>query len=232
MRQLLNDNKVLLILIGVVGLLVLGAIYYYFIYPKVETEKQMVQAIEQLHTEITTLEQHVAVLSVVDSGNVDEFELRKKLPNQRELDELLRTIHEVEVMSDSKIMSINFNNYDEEVAQADSLKSEGETTPEIDQTMADATEEAVDEVNPITSIDIESLPKELKWMSMELVMQVLDEAHLMDFLKELESIERIVRIGRVEFNSPGEEELTKLTPDKRIAVTVQLTTFYAEDVNN
>ena len=61
------------------------------------------QAISQLQTEITTLEQQVAVLSAVDNGNADDFELRKKLPVQRELDNLLRTIHEVEVMSDSKI---------------------------------------------------------------------------------------------------------------------------------
>ncbi len=232
MKQSLNDNKSLAILLGVVVFLMLGAFYYYVIYPKSEVKKQTIQAISQLQTEIMTLEQQVAVLSAVDTDDVDDFGLRKKLPVQRELDNLLRTIHEVEVMSDSQIVNIRFNNYDDEVAQAESLKSKDETAGVSDGTEDSASEEEADKAKPVTPINIEALPKELKLMSLELEMLVLDETHLMGFLKELEGIERIIRIDRVEFQEPGEVELTKLAPDKRIPVTVQLTTFYAEDVGN
>lgn len=233
MKQSLNESKSLAVLLGIVVILLLGAFYYYFIYPKVETEKQTEQAISQLQIELATLEQHVAVLGAVDTGNVNDFELRKKLPAQRDLDNLLRTIHEIEVMSESKIVRMTFNNYDEEAAQAESLKSKEETVEEeVNQSESSTTKEVVEEEKPVTPINIEALPKELKLMSLELEIQVLDEAHLMTFLQELEAVERIVRIDGVEFLAPGEVELTQLDPDKQIAVKVQLTTFYAEDVGN
>ncbi len=238
MKQTLNESKSLAVLLGVVVVLLLGAIYYYFVYPKAETKKQTEQAISQLQTDITTLEQNVAVLSAVNPGDADHFELRKKLPAQRELDNLLRSIHEVEVMSESKIISMTFNNYDDEVAQAESLKpkeevaTEEEAAEEPVQPEGSPTEGEAAE-KPVTPINMEALPAELKLMSLVLDMQVLDEAHLMLFLQELEAIERIVRIDGVSINEvPGVVELTQPNPDKKIPVTVQLTTFYAEDVVN
>ncbi|MEK5039101.1 hypothetical protein [Sporosarcina sp. FSL K6-3457] len=235
MKQSVNESKSLAILLGVVVVLLLGAFYYYFVYPKMETKKQTEQAISQLQTDIMTLEQHVAVLSVVDTEDADDFELRKKLPTQRQLDNLLRSIHEVEVMSESKILKMTFNNYDEEVAQAQNLKSEEETATATESTEATPAEEAGEEEKPVTPINVEALPKELKLMSLELEMQMLDEAHLMLFLQELEAIERIVRIDGVDISNPpapGELELTDVKPYKQIFVKVQLTTFYAEDVAN
>ena len=230
MKQSLNESKSLAILLGVVVVLLLGAFYYYFIYPKVETEKQTKQAISQLQTELTTLEQQVAVLGAVDTGIVNDLELRKKLPVQRELDTLLRSIHEVEMMSESKIIRMTFNNYDEEVAQAEILKSKEEIDAQgADQTEPSTPEEVVEGEKPVTPINIEALPKELKLMSLELEIQVIDEAHLMTFLQEIEAIERIVRIDGVVINQvPGELELKQLNPNKQIPVTVQLTTFYSE----
>ncbi|WP_318615188.1 hypothetical protein [Sporosarcina sp. YIM B06819] len=231
MKQSLNESKSLAVLLGIVVVLLLGAFYYYFIYPKVETKKQTEQAISQLQTDITTLEQHVAVLSAEDTGGAGDFELRKKLPAQRQLDNLLRSIHEVEVMSDSQILKMTFNNYDEAVAQAENFKSKEETATATEQTETSTTKEVAEGEKPVTPINIETLPTELKLMSLELEMQVLDEEHLMLFLQELEAIERIVRIDGVTINQvPGEVELTQDDPDKQIPVTVQLTTFYAEDV--
>lgn len=242
MKQSLNESKTLAVLLGVVVVLLLGAFYYYFVYPKAETKKQTEQAISQLETDITTLEQNVAVLSAVNPSDADNFELRKKLPAQRELDNLLRSIHEVEVMSESKIISMTFNNYDDEVAQAENLKPKEEVAIEgAEQTEGSPTEgeeEAETETEtetekPVTPINMEALPAELKLMSLVLEMQVIDEAHLMLFLQELESIERIVRIDGVTIDqAPGEVELKQSNPDKQIPVTVQLTTFYAEDVDN
>lgn len=237
MKQSLNESKSLAVLLGVIIVLLLGAFYYYFITPKVDTKKQTEQAISQLQTDITTLEQNVAVLSAIDAGDADNYELRKKLPVERQLDNLLRSIHEVELMSESKILKMTFNNYDEEVAKAENLKSKEETTTEGTEQTESTTEDAevVTEEKPVTPIDMEALPTELKLMSLELEMQVMDEEHLMMFLKELEAIERIVRIDGVDISSPpapGELELKQQDPNKQIVVKVQLTTFYAEDVAN
>ena len=63
----------------------------------------------------------------------NDYELRKKLPVSRELDKLLHTIHEVELMSESKIVSISFNNYDEEVSQSSYTSPIDETTTETEE---------------------------------------------------------------------------------------------------
>lgn len=61
-------------------------------------------------------------------------------------------------------------------------------------------------------------------------MLLLDYNHLIEFLEEIESIKRVVRIDKVEFVQSGETELMKKDPLEWIPVTVQLTTFYSEDV--
>ena len=61
---------------------------------------------------------------------------------------------------------------------------------------------------------------------------VVDYEHLLLFLREVEAIERVVRIDSIEFEQIGEVEFAQIDPDERISVTVQLTTFYSEDVGN
>jgi type IV pilus assembly protein PilO len=41
-----------------------------------------------------------------------------------------------------------------------------------------------------------------------------------------------VRIDEVNFYQPGELELAQEEPDKRLDVTVQLTTFFSEDMGD
>jgi type IV pilus assembly protein PilO len=237
MNRSLNDKKSVVVLMGIIALLLLAAFYYYAIYPKSETKKQTIDSIEQLTSETTQLQHQVAVLGVVETDHTNDFELRKKLPANRELDTLLHKIHEIELMSDAKIVAITFNNYDEEVAKSQIGKPADETTTEEDRKAAESEQtengestEEVDETKPVTPIDIESLPEQLKLISLNVEIMVLDYDHLLRFLSEIEEVERIVRIDSVEFLQPGEVELAQKNPDERISVTVQLTTFYSEEV--
>ncbi|WP_172369035.1 hypothetical protein [Sporosarcina jiandibaonis] len=238
-----GENKVLVALFGLIAFLLIGVVYYYVILPKGEEETRIKYAIQQLKIDNSELENQVAVLSVVATDDSNEYELRKKLPVSRELDKLLHTIHEVELMSESKVVSISFNNYDAEVSQAIKTpeveekveESEEETESDEEKEQESESEDEKTEVEltkPITPIDISLLPEELKLLSLKIDLQVLDYDHLLQFLREVEGIERVVRIDEVNFYQPGELELAQEEPDKRLDVTVQLTTFFSENMED
>ncbi|QUW22499.1 hypothetical protein JSQ81_02620 [Sporosarcina sp. Marseille-Q4063] len=240
-----GENKGLVALVGLIAFLLIGVAYYYIILPKGEEETRIKYAIQGLKIENSELENQVAVLSVVETDDANEYDLRKKLPVSRELDNLLHTIQEVELMSESKIVSISFNNYDAEVSQTITTpeveEKEEESTEEVDETESDVEEKEtesdeekteVDLVKPITPIDISLLPEELKLISLKIDLKVLDYDHLLKFLHEIEGLDRVVRIDEVNFYQPGELELAQEEPDKRLDVTVQLTTFFSEDMGD
>ena len=87
-------------------------------------------------------------------------------------------------------------------------------------------------MKPITPIDISLLPEELKLISLSIDLKVLDYDHLLQFLREVEGLERVMRIDEVNFYQPGELELAQEDPDKRLDVTVQLTTFFSENMGD
>jgi type IV pilus assembly protein PilO len=241
-----GENKVLVALLGLSAFLIVGVVYYYVILPKGEEETRIKYAIQQLKIENSELENQVAVLSAVETDDANEYDLRKKLPVSRELDKLLHTIQEVELMSESKIVSISFNNYDAEVSQTittpeveeekveESAEEAEETESDDEEKEAESEDEETDVelVKPITPIDISLLPEELKLISLKIDLQVLDYDHLLKFLHEIEGLERVVRIDEVNFYQPGELELAQEEPDKRLDVTVQLTTFFSEDMED
>ena len=84
----------------------------------------------------------------------------------------------------------------------------------------------------MTPIDISLLPEELKLISLKIDLQVLDYDHLLKFLHEIEGLNRVVRIDEVNFFQPGELEFAQKEPDKRLDVTVQLTTFFSENMGD
>jgi type IV pilus assembly protein PilO len=243
-----GENKVLVALLGLIAFLLVGVAYYYVILPKGEEETRIKYAIQGLKIENSELENQVAVLSVVETDDANEYDLRKKLPVSRELDKLLHTIQEVELMSESKIVSISFNNYDAEVSQTittpevkeekveesaeevDETETESDSDEEEKEADSEVEETDVELVKPITPIDISLLPEELKLISLKIDLQVLDYDHLLKFLHEIEGLDRVVRIDEVNFYQPGELELAQEEPDKRLDVTVQLTTFFSENM--
>ena len=70
-------------------------------------------SVNSLHSEISTLNEQIASIQENQSSeDSNEFALRKKVPTNREIDELLLNIEEIEYVSGSRIQSISFNNYD------------------------------------------------------------------------------------------------------------------------
>lgn len=230
MKDTINDNKTLVLLLGILAVVVLGALYYYVVYPKVEQEKNTAHSIHALIAETRQLEQEVLSLSEVEESPTNIFELRKKLPETRAVSELLLSLQEVEFISKAKTQSIAFNNYDGLVSESDyGREDEDEQGEEEEIGGADENEDDTAEEVPQTKINVDTLPNTLKLLSFSLQVEVQDYDHLLIFIKEIEAIERIKRIEDIEFSQGGEAELEVKDPNESMIVTLQITTFYSEE---
>jgi type IV pilus assembly protein PilO len=221
MKTSSKDKKTITILIGILVIAILGAVYYYVIYPKSETKSQAIQVVEMLKSETSELQNQLTILSEEKGEEATDSELRKKLPANRELNQLLRTLNEVEKNSGATIQSISFNTYDTSVTEANILLPEPETTESEETADNNAGEENNE---PVTPLDIASLPPQLKFISLSAEINVKDISIVVNLLEEIEKVERVVRIDSVSFNQNNEQQ--------EIAVTIQLTTFYSEDGAN
>ena len=236
MKDAINENKLLVILIGVLALAVIGGLYYYLLLPKVETKASVTQEIERLTVETRHLQQEIGLLGAVEEEAVNELELRTKLPEKRGLHTLLLSLQEVELISEAKIISISFNDYDALVSESSIITAPDEEENQEENEQDNNSEVTEDEANdlekPQTGIDITALPDVLKLLSLGMEVEVQDYEHLLTFIKEIESIERVIRVDQVEFNQIGEEGFAEKEVDESIIVTIQLTTFYSEEEAN
>ena len=236
MKDTMNENRSLLILLGILVFVILGALYYYLVLPKSEAKESMTQSISALTNDTHQLQKEIDKLSVIEEEPNNEMELRTKLPKKRALNTLLLSLQEAELVSEAKIISVSFNDYDGLVSESDvatrteeeeSTKTEAEES-ENDE-VADESDEEIDEEKPHTQIDIGSLPDALKLLSLDMEVSVQDYEHLLTLLKEIESIERVMRIDNIDFKQIGEEGFAMKDVDDQTLIQIQLTTFYSEE---
>lgn len=233
-----KNSGVLLILALVLALLF--AVYYYVVLPKTDEVSAMESSVSTLQSEVSTLQESIAL--VKDEQNqtsVNTFALRKKVPQDRDMMDLLLNIEEVEFVADSRIVSINFNNYDTLVAES-ALQDpnqveavEGEQPAE--QSSEEATEQAEGEATdvseqapPVSSIARETLPAALKMVTFSIDVESPNAAQLEVFIKELETLERIMRVDTIQYSLPGEENEFAEDRSDIVNATIQVTTFYYE----
>lgn len=223
MNDLVSNKKTAFLLIVTLVVLVLGVIYFYFIYPLNKEKKSKEEAVRYVQSEIGILQSQLAT-STVEESKENMFALQKKIPNSRALDQLIRSIEEVELISESKIESINFNNYDEIVAESDLAATESKENEQVDNT--ETTENNISMETPVSPVANIELPAQLKLITFNISVVTKDYDHLMIFIEELEKLERIVRMDQIEFSMPGEEQLYEMNSEGTISAQIQLTTFY------
>lgn len=229
MRESLNENKTLIFLLVILAFAIVGAFYYYGVYPKSEERNRTLQTIAALEIEIEQLEKNIEHASAEKSEPENEFGLRKKLPEKREISQLLMSIQEIELFTESKITSVTFNDYDALVTDSSIIENmREESVEEEEEEQEDAQQDVDEEEIPHTNIDVSSLPDQLKLLSLQINVFVQDDDHLLQFIKEVEALDRVIRIDDIQFSKAGEEELSEGNPDESISVTIQLTTFYSE----
>ncbi|MEI4769410.1 hypothetical protein WAX74_07095 [Psychrobacillus sp. FJAT-51614] len=235
MNELFSDKKTGFLIVVALVFVVIGAIYYFLIYPLNEEKQLKEVAVNNVRTEVAVLQSELASPEVEES-EVNTFSLEKKVPLTRELDRLIRSIEKVDLISESKIESISFNNYDEVVAESNLAHTqndeetvtgnlEGDTSTETE-ILEDGTLTESEIVTPVSPMANISLPPQLKLITFNITLLTKDYDQLIVFIKELEKLERIVRVDRIEFNMPGEEQNYDIDSKKTAYAEIQVTTFY------
>lgn len=228
MNELFSDKRTgYLVLMALVAVL-LGAIYYLFIQPLNEERNSKEVTISAVRSEIALLDSELTA-PVEEEENQNSFQLEKKVPLTRELDKLIKSIEEIDLVSEAKIESIEFNNYDEIVADSTLVPSEEEAPAEPNDVAPEETEVEQPVETPVSPVANSTLPSQLKLITFNMNILTKDYDHLNTFIKELESIERIQRIDQIELLIPGEESLLNLDFKEAISARIQVTTFYYDE---
>lgn len=228
-----SKNSVVLLLTALV-LALLFAVYYYLVLPKKDDVDSMTSSVHSLQSEISLIEEQIEVAEAEkNASSVDLFEMRKKVPKSLEMDKLLLSIEQSEYISDSRIVTVEFNNYDSLVAESElkdpNAPTEEELAKQQDNESTTESEGEESEEELVSSIATETLPPELKLVTFEIEVETRKYENLVKFIKEIENIERVMHIDIIEFELPGEEQEYDIDADETIILaTVQVTTFYYE----
>lgn len=256
----MKKTKFIPLLVCVVVVAVITILYFYLIYPKKEDLKSVTRTNSNFQLQIDTLQSKIKALEGTDVGNLyNQFNIRKRLPENRAVDELLLDLEEVEYVSGTRINSVNFNSYDSLVNTSDytdpnapkteegqteegqtnqegqateqttdSEQQNKETTNGEGQTNNGEGQEAQTQAAPVTTIDLATLPPNLKMITFNLEVEAPNEERLMHFLKEVENIERVMHVDTLNFSLLGEEQQYQVDASKIVKATILLTTFYYE----
>ncbi|MFC7685211.1 potassium transporter [Ureibacillus sp. GCM10028918] len=237
-----NKNSSLLLLIALIAAL-LFAIYYYILLPKKDHVDSLEGSINGLQTEISTLQGQIASLEEEGTSEVSNvFEIRQKLPQSREIDQLLLNLEEIEFVTETRITSIGFNSYDalvsesnivpvpEEEAVTDEATEgqtdEAETTENAEVVEGEETGETVE--TPVSEIAAQTLPPELKLITFNLEIEASENQNIQQFIEEIENLKRIMHIDSISYSLPGEEGEFVEAEAETLNASIQVTTFYYE----
>jgi len=233
-----KKNTSLLLLVVLIGAL-LFAVYYYMVLPKKDQVDSLESSINSLQTEITSLQSQLSSTEAQTKTKVENvFAIRQKLPQSREIDQLLINLEEIEYVAKSRITSIGFNSYDQLVSES-SIVTNPDEEGETEETTQNetVTEESSDDTNiegevsetPVSDIAAEALPPELKLITFNLAIEAPEKQNIQKFIKELENLPRIMHIDSINYSLPGEEdEMTEEDEDESVTASIQVTTFYYE----
>ncbi|QGG50536.1 hypothetical protein [Lysinibacillus pakistanensis] len=226
MTRLLNSKKSGILLLVLLIASLLFALYYYVILPKKDEVQAKEASIQSLQTEIKNLEQSLTSFDEqLEVPMQETLEMQKKVPNVRAVEQVLRDMVEIEEVTGTRMESLIFNNYDEPVADAN--VGQTNTVAEAEAKVNEENQES-SETPPISTISQENIPPELKLVTFTFDIGALTFDSMVTFLKEVEKLERVMKIDTIKMSLPGEKEKLDKEADTIIKATVQITTFYYE----
>lgn len=245
MNEYFEENKRSLIILAVMLFLLAAVVFFVLVRPLVKDYKAEQNRIEQLKNEIELLEAHIENLQD-SSGEVDlkQLMLENKIPRERELDEYILALQQLELHTESRIDSIEFA-YDSsfDVDEEETGQSEGEEAEETDSEAeleselegGDADEEESEDAEEETDVSIDpqllnEKPEQLQVLTVKIEALSPDFDKFIELLKIIESQDRISIVTSLRFTKPTEQDLYfSDNPSDLIPFEAELTTFYFAD---
>lgn len=118
MNSLGQNKKVTTILVIALVFLIAFAIYYYLLMPKMEERDALNALIKDARVEAVTLNNQIKTMKENQQATKKSpTELMAKVPTSIELSDLIKSIEQVELASDTQIVDMAFNNYDASVKE-------------------------------------------------------------------------------------------------------------------
>ncbi|MEB2302755.1 potassium transporter [Lysinibacillus xylanilyticus] len=231
-----SKNSTILLLAALIAA-ILFALYYYIVTPKLEEVDAKESSINSLQQEISTIQEQIALFEENDkSSSTSNLTLRKKVPQTRAIDEVIRNIEEIEAVTGTRVEAMNFNNYDSLVIDStmtdlnlinseEQVDTQQSTIDEQAVAKNDETTEVKDKI-PTATFTNDSLPKELKLVTFSIDVDAMDNKAMVEFIKEIEKIDRVMKIDTIDFELTGEEAKFQEGADTTLKSTIQVTTFY------
>lgn len=233
MNKLSGGKNTTVLLVVVLMMTLLFAVYYYLVMPKQDEVTSMQSSVTSIQSNVASLKEQISAAKATQEVEVvDEYVLHKKVPQSRYVDKLLLNIEEIDYVAGTRVQSISFNNYDSLVSGSGLQDPnyippvEGEEV-EIEPTTEEASKEE-QSMTPVSLIASETLPAELKLLTLSVSLEAPDYDALLAFIKEVESLERVVRVDTISYSLAGEELDYDPEVSTIVSATVQVTTFYYE----
>lgn len=219
MNLKLPNNKVTILIAGLLLIALFSSVYFLDLYPKMKE-------IPLKESELSSQEQLLSVLQgKVTKTNTNTFQstvaLQKVVPVKPLTQQLLLEIEKAEVVSGSFVVNMQFE--DGEVT-ADTSKVE-------ENKLEERIEEDLDPESNSESVEVEKeevmkpLPTGVKKVSVTLNVESPSYFEFEEFIRILENSERITVIEAIDFTA-GEEIIEYEQTDKPLSYQVTLSAFY------
>lgn len=222
MNNLFEEKRTLFLLLLCLIFLGLLALYLFLLQPLSAELQSTKNGNTSLESEIAVLE---AKKNPESQKDIDSLLLQKKVPLHPELEKLLLTFQEIEQTSGSRIEIVDFL-YDGKEPEFDFVQEENGENNINGQDSANA--EKPEETSSANNEDTEK-PDKLHLVTAKLNVLSPDHEHFIQFLREIEKLERITRVDQLQVNKPTEQVLEfQENPNKTVSFNVDITTFYYE----
>lgn len=221
MNNLFQENKRPFTILLVLLLLLTIVLYFLFLRPLIANVKNQQVTNTSLASEIEVLDARIQALN---EQEIDTTELELKVPLTRDLQALVLSLENIEEVSGTKVGSIRLN-YNDGLPNIDIDDDESSDTNVVE------SEENAEDIEEIPNvIPIEDKPERLKMISLRLDVYAPDFEHVKQFIREIEKLERLTIISRVEFSRPvqiiDDEQLADDEQPELMEFMIDLITFY------
>lgn len=237
-----KQNTLVIVMLIFIVLAIIYAVYTYLLSPKWDEIRTLeTQSTQLFEKEIELKEQLQLEKDNSEENAVNESLLYMKVPENRDISQVVRLIEQFEGTSNTQVSEVTFNNYDTTaVDQYNEQQQEAEEVGAAQEAEVSG-EEQEQEKKPESLLLTSNLPENMKLLTVSMTVSAQEEKEVVAFLKEVEASLRIMRVDSIDYTGiyPEDTEVTdETTKEQQMGTTgvseypvqaiVQLTTFYVD----
>lgn len=224
MIEYFQENKRSLFILTGLFFILIVVLYVVLLRPLMADLSSREKEINSAKDEIQILEKKLDNFELDQTDvDVEQLKLESKIPKERELDDYILSLQQLEVITNSKIEKIEFM-YD---SNLDDVEKEVENIE--DHQMGESLDSEDEEKEEDVQIDpaiLDEKPEDLQIFTVKVTAASPEFDDFIELLKAIENQERISIVSKLKFIKPTEYDLYFEDLPTAISVEAELTTFY------